>query len=418
VLWLEHRFFGKSLPFEAGEAFQKSADRVGLLSLEQSMLDYAAIIREHRGEGPVMTFGGSLSGTIAAIMRINHPTLVDMAYASSAPLFGVQGVADPFAWSRRVTENFAALGGIDCPGYVRRAFAALMRPENGDALAYAFQRCTCDKAGEEADGWRWTALAQKIWALFDQLGTYNYPYGGATIASICGHMERASHVSAEAIAATLVPILQPPPAQSPGTSECFNLTKATEKGVTRGMDRSTLLGWSYMACTEVVHPIGTNNHTDMFPPNNWTVDSLTASCWHSWNVTPDAGYLLQKAEVRVKGRGADAQVEPTTAIPGRILFTAGQYDPWSTMVPAKGWRDDVRVLKVPGGSHCSDLETPQPYDTEGMRATRQEVASVLVDWIRLVRPVRRMKVRRFGGGGIAAPNATASAWRPFGGHAS
>merc|ERR1719310_1246715 len=68
VLWLEHRFFGKSLPFGEEEAFQSSSDRVGLLSLEQSLADYAEIIRQHRSNGPVLTFGGSLSGTIAVMM--------------------------------------------------------------------------------------------------------------------------------------------------------------------------------------------------------------------------------------------------------------------------------------------------------------------------------------------------------------
>merc|ERR1719221_2293325 len=113
------------MPFKGADAFAKRADRVGLLSLEQSLADYAAIIRAHKGEGPVLTFGGSLSGTIAAMLRVQEPTLVDMAFASSAPILGVDGVADPFAWRARLTANFAELGGSRCPGLVRRGFAAM-----------------------------------------------------------------------------------------------------------------------------------------------------------------------------------------------------------------------------------------------------------------------------------------------------
>lgn len=101
VIFLEHRYFGQSVPF-GQEAFLARPDRVGLLSLDQSLADYAAIIREHKGDGPVVTFGGSLSGTMAALLRIQYPELVDMAFASSAPVFGVPGVADPFAWRARV----------------------------------------------------------------------------------------------------------------------------------------------------------------------------------------------------------------------------------------------------------------------------------------------------------------------------
>merc|ERR1719160_1167647 len=113
------------MPFKGTDAFSTRADRVGLLSLEQSLADYAAIIRKEQGDGPVLTFGGSLSGTIAAMMRIQHPNLVDMAFASSAPILGVDGVADPFAWRARLTDNFAELGGGGCPDAVRQGFAAM-----------------------------------------------------------------------------------------------------------------------------------------------------------------------------------------------------------------------------------------------------------------------------------------------------
>lgn len=47
---------------------------------------------------PVITFGGSLAGTLAALMRLRYPQIVDMAYSSSAPLYGYPGLTDQFAW--------------------------------------------------------------------------------------------------------------------------------------------------------------------------------------------------------------------------------------------------------------------------------------------------------------------------------
>merc|ERR1719456_1776273 len=106
VLYFEHRFFGSSLPLGSTESFQKGPQRIGLLSVEQSLADYAAILREHKRRGPAITFGGSLSGTLAALMRIQYPALVQAAYASSAPVLGYPGVVDQFAWRRRITQNF------------------------------------------------------------------------------------------------------------------------------------------------------------------------------------------------------------------------------------------------------------------------------------------------------------------------
>ena len=47
-----------------------------------------------------MTFGGSLAGTLAALMRVRYPHLVDMAWASSSPLLGYPELADQFAWRK------------------------------------------------------------------------------------------------------------------------------------------------------------------------------------------------------------------------------------------------------------------------------------------------------------------------------
>eukprot|EP01052_Picozoa_sp_SAG31_P015141 SAG31_NODE_965_length_10696_cov_10.487213_2_plen_230_part_00 len=129
ICFAEHRFFGGSVPIfppsaggtatpgmatptarpphrdKRAAAFAARADRIGLLSIEQGLADYATLVSHIRDDydswnAPVITFGGSLSGTMAALMRLRYPQLVDMAYSSSAPLYGYPGLTDPFAWHR------------------------------------------------------------------------------------------------------------------------------------------------------------------------------------------------------------------------------------------------------------------------------------------------------------------------------
>jgi len=382
VLWLEHRFFGKSLPFAENEAFQSRSDRVGLLSIEQSLADYAEIIRQHKGDGPVLTFGGSLSGTIAVLMRTRHPTLVDMAFGSSAPILGLTGVADQFSWQRRLTENFATLGGSDCPNLVRRGFASFAVPDRAK-LHRALGTCE-----EEPTDSQLNLVLGQVWSFIDMIGTYVYPASISGIDLACQQMREAP--SSEEGFARLLHLA------SSGASngeECMNLTRMEEAtGPTPPAD----LGWLYLACTEVIHPIGANNETDMFPPYNWTVSELTTSCKSAWNVTPDEDFLRRKLDVRIEGAGIMAHVLESPAVPGRVLLSYGEYDPWGTMVPKEGWADDVRIVEVPGGSHCSDLETPQDYDTSAMVETRKNISALLHQWIYDVRPHRRMKQRSFG----------------------
>ena len=97
VALFEHRYFGLSVPFggNATEALLPQPNRVGLLSVEQALADYAALVTHVRDthdawDAPVITFGGSLAGTLAAFMRLRYPQLVDMSVASSAPVRGIQ----------------------------------------------------------------------------------------------------------------------------------------------------------------------------------------------------------------------------------------------------------------------------------------------------------------------------------------
>lgn len=389
VLWLEHRFFGQSVLFDGQAAFETRVDRVGLLSLEQSLADYAAIIRAHRGEGPVLTFGGSLSGTIAAMLRVEEPALVDMAFASSAPILGVDGVADPFAWRARLTATFAELGGPRCPDLVRRGFAAMtiamadVGGIGGQRLRRAFRPCD----SKDVSVAQWQGVYSQAWAMLESLGNFVYPSASSAIPAACKRMEAAA--SDEEIFARLLGVGVAAAADS---NRCLNFTRPPRGA----MPPSTTAGWSYMACTEVIHPIAANNKTDMFPPYNWTVEGLSSTCKQAWHVVPDASYMQRKIAFRVKGFGANATVRRSDALPGRILFTYGDYDPWGTMVPKQGWSDDVKIIRVPGGSHCSDLETARENDTPDMLEARQEITAVLSKWIGEVQKQRVMKVNRFG----------------------
>ena len=103
VVFGEMRFFGMSMPFGEANSLKPTVDRIGLLSVEQALADYAALIenlRTERGWGfsPVISVGGSLAGTLAYMLRVRYPHLVHMAMASSAPILGYPGLADPMGW--------------------------------------------------------------------------------------------------------------------------------------------------------------------------------------------------------------------------------------------------------------------------------------------------------------------------------
>merc|ERR1719329_147969 len=94
------------------------------------------------------------------------------------------------------------------------------------------------------------------WAELERLGNFPYPASNSGIPAACKRMEAAK--SGEEVFAALLNLGQ----SAPNQGACLNFTH-----MQLAAQQSTGVGhgWSYMACTEVIHPIGANNQTDMFP---------------------------------------------------------------------------------------------------------------------------------------------------------
>ena len=85
LVYLEHRYYGKSLPFA-----DLSSEHMQYLTLENVLEDLATFQRwiaaKQGWTGKWISLGGSYSGTISALYRQRHPELVVGALASSAPM--------------------------------------------------------------------------------------------------------------------------------------------------------------------------------------------------------------------------------------------------------------------------------------------------------------------------------------------
>lgn len=76
VVFCEHRYFGESFPFPEKQSFTSPNNT--FLTLQQVMEDYNDFITEIRyqynaQELPVIVFGGSYGGMLAAWLRMKYP---------------------------------------------------------------------------------------------------------------------------------------------------------------------------------------------------------------------------------------------------------------------------------------------------------------------------------------------------------
>lgn len=89
VIFTEHRYYGKSLPFGSSSF---DVDKIGYLSAEQALADYAVLLTDLKKEfqaidKPIVAFGGSYGGMLAAWMRFKYPNIINVALAASAPIY-------------------------------------------------------------------------------------------------------------------------------------------------------------------------------------------------------------------------------------------------------------------------------------------------------------------------------------------
>ena len=185
LVFAEHRYYGESLPFGAA-SFQMPHLRY--LSHEQALADYAVVLREVKAsvgadpESPVVVFGGSYGGMLAAWMRMKSPSEVVGAIAASAPILAFDGLSPAFdgeAYWRVVTRDATAAGGAAdaCAENVKRAFEVLFEwgLSNRTRLGEVFQ--TCRPLASDADVEKLALLCLFAW---DTLAMGNYPYASTS----------------------------------------------------------------------------------------------------------------------------------------------------------------------------------------------------------------------------------------------
>ncbi|XP_060763372.1 dipeptidyl peptidase 2 [Neoarius graeffei] len=376
VIFAEHRYYGKSLPF-GQDSF--NIKNVGLLTVEQALADYAVMItglKEELGaqKCPVVVFGGSYGGMLSVYMRIRYPNLVAGALAASAPILSTAGLGDSGQFFRDVTADFENYKPA-CKDAVKAAFQelqTLVQQKDYSRIQSAFSLCQTPSSNKDIH-----QLNGFLRNAFTLLAMMDYPYNTSFMSKMpafpvkvaCEVMLNGTEVlSALRDAVGIV-------YNSTGELTCFDLYSlyvecADPTGCGLGFNS---YAWDYQACTEIEMCFESNNVTDMFPPMPFTQSMRKEYCTKQWAVLPRPGWLKTQY-------WGDALLTSSN-----IIFSNGDLDPWANGGIRKSLSESLIAISIADGAHHLDLRASTEYDPPSVVKARQQEATIIAQWVKAAR---------------------------------
>eukprot|EP01018_Ginkgo_biloba_P013608 Gb_08404 [translate_table: standard] len=123
LVYIEHRYYGSTMPFGSREESYKNASTLGYFTSTQALADYATIIIDLKKnlsaqDCPVIVLGGSYGGihsvqaVLAAWFRLKYPHIAIGALASSAPILYFENITPQDGYASVVTRDFRSEYGV------------------------------------------------------------------------------------------------------------------------------------------------------------------------------------------------------------------------------------------------------------------------------------------------------------------
>jgi lysosomal Pro-X carboxypeptidase len=309
---------------------------------------------------PVVSFGGSYGGMLAAWFRVKYPWVTDGAISASAPILEFAGVPGYSQWSFNeiITDDFAQtqFGGSTCSDTLRKGFVEVMRlgkTEAGRAeLAKTFRPCRTISTQADVDAiyaWLSNGFAYEAMADYPYPANFLEPMPGYPINVSCSEAMKFKSNPVQALMAAVSVYYNYTGEAGP----CSNLSKYSTGAL--GM-----LSWDYQACTEMAFPISSNGTSDMFLPSYFDEAAYAAGCKKQFGVQTRPRWMPLQFGAAQLSSGIS-----------NIVFSNGVLDPWRGGGVTKTLSDSVVAVVIEGGAHHLDMRTPNPLDPESVVKARE-----------------------------------------------
>lgn len=369
MYYTEHRFYGKSRPTE-----DTRTANLQYLNVDQSLADLAYFIKTKKKEknlekSPVIVFGGSYAGNMAAWARLKYPHLIQGALASSAP---VRAKADFYEYYEIVAKSLGRYS-EKCVEDIKIAFESveeLLDTQDGpQKLKLYFNFCDVPNVKSPSELGYMMDLLAEIFA-----GTVQYDEvtenGETKISMLCKDMT-ATHLGSP---------LQRLARVASNKDKCLDIKY--ENFVKQYRETSwespvnDMRMWYHQTCAEYGYYQTTNSSKSIFGtlfPLSYYIN-LCIDLYGDYNEEKILDSRVERTNIMYGGELPDLR---------NVIFTNGDIDPWHALSILENLNAFSPSIFINGSSHCRDLYNNELKDTADLKKARVKVRGIISEWLAL-----------------------------------
>ncbi|ERN02854.1 lysosomal Pro-X carboxypeptidase isoform X1 [Amborella trichopoda] len=368
LVFIEHRFYGESMPF--GKGAYKSATTLGYLTSQQALADYATLITSLKQNlsaqaCPVVVFGGSYGGMLAAWFRLKYPHIAMGAVASSAPILQFDDIASWTSFYDGVSKDFKDAS-LNCFNVIRASWDKLQvisTQEKGlQKLNRVFRTCEDIKSVYSVRDWLWSAFVYTAMVNYPTPANFMRPLPAYPINEMCRNIDGLPSETD-----TLVKVFAAASVyyNYSSTKKCFDMENAS--------DAHGLHGWNWQACTEMVMPMSCSQQ-GMFPPSTFSYKEIEDDCMKKYGVKARPHWITTEF-------GGHNIEEVLKRFGSNIIFSNGMVDPWSRGGVLKNISSSIVALVTEKGAHHLDFRFATRQDPRWLVEQRRQEIELIQGWI-------------------------------------
>ncbi|XP_058088246.1 uncharacterized protein LOC131235127 [Magnolia sinica] len=372
LVFIEHRFYGKSIPFGGKEEAYSNASTLGYLSSTQALADYATLIIDLKKNlsaqgSPVVVFGGSYGGMLAAWFRLKYPHVAIGALASSAPILNFEGITSPYTFNDIITRDFQSES-ENCYKVIKGSWKLIEdtaeQPGGLEKLQKSFKICKNYISTSSLEGWLDTAYVYTAMTDYPTPSNFLNPLPAYPVKQMCRAIDEATAADDTFRglygAANIY-------YNYTGNATCFDLNDHS--------DPHGLGGWSWQACTEMIMPSNGNNKESIFPPWTYNYSDRAKSCEDYYGIPPRPNWITTE----FGGHNISSVLK---RFGSNIIFFNGLRDPWSGGGVLKSISKSVVAIVAREGAHHVDLRFSTEEDPEWLQRVRRKEIKIITTWLK------------------------------------